>query len=97
MLCPVRTEGASIAGRSGGEGSDRLELRLPNEMPPKRKATARDARSGRFTRLLEVLESAERPPSVQFDFATETRGVDYVAEVRHVDGPFGIPPRDNLE
>jgi hypothetical protein len=43
-------------------------------------------RSERFTRLLEVLESAPAPPSVQFDFVTQTRGLDYVAEVRDTDG-----------
>ena len=41
-------------------------------------AMRRRVRSERFTRLLEVLESAERPPCVQFDFVTETRGLDYV-------------------
>jgi quinol monooxygenase YgiN len=39
--------------------------------------------SGRFTSLLAVLESAREPPRVQFDFVTVTRGLDYVAEVRH--------------
>jgi quinol monooxygenase YgiN len=39
-------------------------------------------RSDRFTRLLEVLESAPVPPTVQFDFVADTRGLDYVAEVR---------------
>lgn len=39
--------------------------------------------SGRFTSLLAVLESANEPPKVQFDFVTTTRGLDYVAEVRH--------------
>lgn len=39
-------------------------------------------RSERFTLLLEVLEAAPSPPSVQFDFVAETRGLDYVEEVR---------------
>jgi quinol monooxygenase YgiN len=39
-------------------------------------------RSQRFTRFLEVLESAPRAPSVQFDFVNETRGLDYIEEVR---------------
>jgi quinol monooxygenase YgiN len=38
--------------------------------------------SGRFTSLLAVLESAQEPPKVQFDFVATTRGLDYVAEVR---------------
>jgi len=43
-------------------------------------------RSERFTRLLEVLESAPEAPCIQFDFVAETRGLDYVAEVRGQDG-----------
>jgi quinol monooxygenase YgiN len=39
-------------------------------------------RSDRFTSLLAVLESSQERPSVQFDFVTSTRGLDYVAEVR---------------
>jgi hypothetical protein len=38
--------------------------------------------SDRFTSLLGVMESAQEPPRVQFDFVTTTRGLDYVAEVR---------------
>ena len=39
-------------------------------------------RSEQFTRVLEVLESAPEPPTVQFEFITRTRGLDYVEEVR---------------
>jgi quinol monooxygenase YgiN len=42
----------------------------------------RRVRSSRFTSLLSVLESAQEPPRVQFDFVTRTRGIDYVAEIR---------------
>ena len=42
----------------------------------------RRVRSAAFTSLLAVLESAQGPPLVQFDFVTNTRGLDYVAEVR---------------
>jgi hypothetical protein len=42
-------------------------------------------RSEAFRDLLEMVEAA-RNPSVQFDFVTTTRGLDYVAEVR---GDFG--------
>jgi hypothetical protein len=37
--------------------------------------------SDQFTSLLSVVESA-REASVQFDFVTNTRGLDYVEEVR---------------
>ena len=39
-------------------------------------------RSDRFTSLLAVIESA-REANVHFDFVTETRGLEYVAEVRN--------------
>jgi hypothetical protein len=39
--------------------------------------------SSRFTSLLAVLESAREAPRVQFDFVSTSRGLDYVAEVRH--------------
>jgi hypothetical protein len=42
-------------------------------------------RSDRFTSVLSVLESAHEPPNVRFDFVTETRGLDYVAEIRQDD------------
>ena len=49
-------------------------------------------RSDRFTRLLEVFESAQETPCIQFDFVTATRGLDYVAEVRNSDGMLKTPP-----
>jgi hypothetical protein len=38
-------------------------------------------RSDRFTSLLSVVETA-REATVHFDFVTQTRGLEYVAEVR---------------
>jgi quinol monooxygenase YgiN len=37
--------------------------------------------SRQFTSLLAIVEAA-RDPKVQFDFVSETRGLDYAAEVR---------------
>lgn len=42
----------------------------------------RRVRSSAFVSLLAIMESAQAPPEVQFDFVTTTRGLDYVAEVR---------------
>ena len=47
----------------------------------------RRVRSPGFTSLLNLMESAEEPPRVQFDFVTMTRGLDYVAEVRREYSP----------
>ena len=54
-------------------------------------------KSERFTSLLEVFESSREAPTVQFDFVRETRGLDYVAEVRDIEGMIEAPPRDFLD
>jgi quinol monooxygenase YgiN len=41
----------------------------------------RRVRSDSFTSVLAVVESAQGP-NVRFDFVSQTRGIDYVAEVR---------------
>jgi quinol monooxygenase YgiN len=51
-------------------------------------AMRRRVRSPGFTSLLAVMESADAPPLVQFDFITKTRSLDYVAEVRRVPDPW---------
>lgn len=51
-------------------------------------------RSTRFTQLLELLESATVQPSVQFEFVTRTRGLDYVEEVRNLDRPDVVSLRE---
>jgi quinol monooxygenase YgiN len=45
-------------------------------------ALTRHVRSTRFTSLLGVLESAPEQPQVRFDFINQTRGLEYVAELR---------------
>lgn len=44
----------------------------------------RRVRSDLFTSLLAVVEGAQKPPQVRFDFLTTTRGLDYVAEIRQL-------------
>ena len=36
-----------------------------------------------FTSVLSLVEAAREPPRVRFDFVSSTRGLEYVAEVRH--------------
>lgn len=36
-----------------------------------------------FTSVLSLVEAAREPPQVRFDFVSSTRGLEYVAEVRH--------------
>ena len=40
--------------------------------------------SERFTSVLALVEAAREAPRVQFDFVSDTRGLDYVAEVRQL-------------
>lgn len=39
-------------------------------------------RSPRYTRLLALMESASEQPSLEFHFISDTRGLEYIAEVR---------------
>ena len=58
-------------------------------------AIRRRVQSAGFTRVLELLESAPEAPSLRFDFVTDTRGLDYVEEVRKKNGSpgsTGSPP-----
>ena len=48
----------------------------------------RQVRSGRYTRLLALMESASKPPSLEFQFVSETQGLEYIARVRGEDPDF---------
>ena len=48
---------------------------------------AREVGSDRFSRLLELMETAAEPPDLRFHFVSEVRGLDYVAEVRGEQNP----------
>ncbi len=45
-------------------------------------ALREQVRSDRFSRLLELMESAMEPPQLEFELGNGTRGLDYVEEVR---------------
>lgn len=72
------------------EESDEATVRYVEEWATEEAMRLR-VRSERFTRLLEVFESAREAPCVQFDFVMATRGLDYVAEVRNRDGFVETP------
>lgn len=44
----------------------------------------REICSARFTLLLSVMEAAPKAPSLEFRFISQTRGLDYVKEIRLV-------------
>jgi quinol monooxygenase YgiN len=81
LASPTRVEPDCLGCRVWTEDNEESTVRYEEEWATE-DAMRLHVRSERFTRLLQVLESAPVPPSVQFDFVTETRGLDYVAEVR---------------
>ena len=86
LASPTRIEPGCLACRVWIEDGDESSVRYVEEWTTEEAMRLR-VRSERFTRLLELLESAPEAPSVEFDFVTETRGLDYVAEVRGDSAP----------
>ena len=91
LAWPIRLEAGCLGCRVWVDESDQFIVRYMEEWATEEAMRLR-VRSERFTRLLEVFESAQETPCVQFDFVTETRGLDYVAEVRNSDGMLKAPP-----
>jgi len=85
LASPTSLEPGCLGCRVWTEEHDESSVRY-EELWETEEAIRLRVRSEGFTRLLGVLECAPEAPSVQFDFVTETRGLDYVEEVRNVDG-----------
>jgi quinol monooxygenase YgiN len=85
LASPTRLEPGCLGCRVWTEENDESTVRYVEEWATE-EAIRQRVRSERFTRLLEVFESAQEAPCVQFDFVMETRGLDYVAEVRNSEG-----------
>jgi quinol monooxygenase YgiN len=85
LALPTSFEPGCLGCRVSTEDDDRLLVRYEEEWATE-EAMRLHVRSERFTRILEVLESALEPPEVKFDFVSETRGLDYVEEVRRKEG-----------
>jgi quinol monooxygenase YgiN len=93
LALPTTFEPGCLGCRVSTDDDDASSVRYEEEWANE-EALRRRVRSERFTQLLGVLESATEPPRVQFDFVTETRGLDYVEEVRKAGGAAGsTPPR----
>jgi quinol monooxygenase YgiN len=88
LALPTRFEPGCLGCRVSIEENDECVVRYEGEWATE-EAIRLHLRSERFTRFLEVLESAPEPPLVTFDFVTKTRGLDYVEEVRKKDGLLG--------
>jgi quinol monooxygenase YgiN len=85
LASSLRIEPGCLGCRVWVEDTDESKVQYVEEWTTEEAMRLR-VRSERFTRLLEVLEAAREAPCVQFDFVTESRGLDYVAEVRDMDG-----------
>jgi hypothetical protein len=70
-----------------GDGTVRYTEVWATELDMRRRVGAEP-----FTSLLGVVESAESA-QVQFDFVSETRGLDYIAEVRNTPAGSNSPRR----
>jgi quinol monooxygenase YgiN len=90
LALPTSFEPGCLGCRVSTADDDASVVRYEEEWATE-EAMRQRVRSEQFTRILEVLESAPRAPRVQFDFVTETRGLDYVEEVRKKDGLPGAP------
>ena len=88
LASPTSFEPGCLGCRVSTEESDESMVRYEEEWATEEAMRLR-VRSERFTQLLEVLESAPEAPGVQFDFVSQTRGLDYVEEVRKNDGSLG--------
>jgi quinol monooxygenase YgiN len=88
LALPTSFEPGCLGCRVLAEDNDEALVRYEEEWATE-EALRLHVRSERFTQLLEVLESVPEAPRVQFDFVTETRGLDYVEEVRRKDGLRG--------
>jgi quinol monooxygenase YgiN len=86
----VHFEPGCLGCRVSTEFDDKSFVRYEEEWATE-EAMRLHVRSARFTRLLEVLESAPEPPEIKFDFVSQTRGLDYVEEVRMNDGSLRRP------
>ena len=96
LASTTRIEPGCLGCRVWVEDSDESSVGYVEEWATEEALRLR-VRSERFTRLLEVLESAPSPPQLHFDFVTKSRGLDYVAEVRSVEGMLKSPRRINLD
>ena len=93
LALPTSFEPGCLGCRVLADENDESVVRYEEEWATE-EALRLHVRSERFTQLLEVLESVPEAPRVQFDVVAQTRGLDYVEEVRGEDGLLG--PRSEV-
>ena len=88
LASPTSLEPGCLGCQVWTEGDEESRVRYEEAWATEEAMRLR-VRSEGFTRLLEVLESAPEAPRIEFDFIMETRGLDYVEEVRNNAGARG--------
>jgi quinol monooxygenase YgiN len=83
LMVPTRRERGCVSCQLAlsSESSDPMRISYSEDWSSE-EDLREQIRSDRFTRLLEVMESALEPPNLKFQLPGGARGLDYVEEVR---------------
>ena len=83
LMLPTRRERGCLSCQLllSSESSDPMRISYVEDWSSE-EALREQVRSDRFSRLLELMESALEPPQLEFELGTGIRGLDYVEEVR---------------
>ena len=83
LMVPTRRERGCVSCQLllSSESSDPMRISYVEGWSSE-EALREQVRSDRFSRLLELMESALEPPHLEFELGNGTRGLDYVKEVR---------------
>ena len=82
-MAPTRRERGCVSCQLAlsSESSDPMRISY-SEVWSSEEDLREQVRSDRFSRLLELMESALEPPQLEFQLPGGARGLDYVEEVR---------------
>ena len=83
LMAPTRRERGCVSCQLAlsSESSDPMRISY-SEVWSSEEDLREQVRSDRFSRLLELMESALEPPQLEFQLPGGARGLDYVEEVR---------------
>ena len=83
LMVPTRRERGCVSCQLllSSESCDPMRISYVEDWSSE-EALREQVRSDRFSRLLELMESALEPPQLEFELGNGTRGLDYVEEVR---------------
>lgn len=83
LMVPTRRNGGCVSCQLAlsSESSDPMRISYIEDWSSE-EDMREQVRSDRFSRLLELMESALEPPQLKFELGSETRGLDYVEELR---------------